>query len=472
MPLQADTLARIALLFQSRGLLTVRELQADLQLGQSRVSRLLMALGSRVIQIGKGQRSRYALRRDVRQLGNNWPIYRIGRDGHVEPWARLQSLHGGFLVEWLHAEPAWLEPAHPDGYFSGLPFFLEELRPQGFLGRLTARALAESGAYLLDPREWSQDDVLTFLLTKGDDLPGDLVVGERMLERAQRRQLAATQPVLVQAERNEAYPKMAERAAKGEAPASSAGGEQPKFLAHVNGPAGIRSVLVKFTAPISTPGAERWADLLLGEWHALETLRAENIPAAAAEIIDAGSRRFLEVERFDRVGPHGRRGVISMLSIEAALLEPSASDWIGAAAGLEAIHLMNKDAAAQLRRLALFGELIGNSDMHLGNMACWFGDQVPFNLAPVYDMLPMQFAPSGQGELVTRTLNPRPPLPESLADWTRACHLALSFWERVRSDPRVSRDFAKLASESHDTLSRLRDRFALSSRQTLEKVPN
>ena len=372
------------------------------------------------------------------------------------------AAHGGFLVEWRrHAEPTWLEPAHPDGFFTGLPFFLEELRPQGFLGRLTARALAESGAYSMDPREWSQDDVLAFLLNEGVDLPGDIVIGERMLERAQRRQLAAAQHVLALAARNDIYPEMAERATKGEAPASSAGGEHPKFMAHVNGPEGIRSVLVKFTAPTSTPGAERWADLLLSEWHALETLRAENISAAAAEIIDAGGRRFLEVERFDRVGPHGRRGVISLLSIEAALLGPSAQDWIGAAIAMEAMHIMDTEQAAQLRRLAFFGELIGNSDMHLGNMAYWFGDQVPFNLAPVYDMLPMLFAPSAPGRTGRACLQSPPALariagrldPEPAAGHS-------SFWRRIGSDQRVSRDFARLASECHDTVSRLRDRFA------------
>jgi hypothetical protein len=281
-----------------------------------------------------------------------------------------------------------------------------------------------------------------------------------MLERVQRRHLAATPPVLALAERDRVFPELAERATRGEAPASSAGGEHPKFLAQVKGPGGVRSVLVKFTAPTSIPGAERWSDLLLGEWHALDTLRAENIPAAESEIIDAGGRRFLEVTRFDRVGPHGRTGVVSLQAIEAALLEPSASDWIGAAASLEAVRLMDTAQATQLRRLALFGELIGNSDMHLGNMSFWFGDRVPFILAPVYDMLPMLFAPSAQGELVARSFSPRPPSPESLPDWTPACNWALGFWRRMRSDPRVSPNFARLASECHDAVSRLRDQFA------------
>jgi serine/threonine protein kinase HipA of HipAB toxin-antitoxin module len=268
--------------------------------------------------------------------------------------------------------------------------------------------------------------------------------------------------VMASSDRLQRYPAMAERAALGDVPGSSAGGEQPKFSARVATPDGVRSVLVKFTAPTSTPAGQRWADLLLAEWHALDTLRSETVSASKSAIIDAGGRRFLEVERFDRVGDSGRRGVISLGAVEAALLETAASTWIPASYGLEATRLLERESAEQLRRLASFGELIANTDMHPGNVGFWFGDGVPFQLAPAYDMLPMFLAPTTQGELVPRDFAPRPPSPELLPEWTRACHWALGYWQRIRDDGRFSRDFTGHADRCHQMVARLRDRFAVS----------
>lgn len=441
--------------------MSARELQEQLGLSQPSVFRILAALGSRILRIGARRSARYALRRNLGPLvGSQWPIYRIDRMGKATLWAQLTALHGGFLVVWSGADPRWLESTYPDGLFSGLPFFLEELRPQGFLGRLTAQALTKSGGYSPDPRQWSQDDVLTFLLNEGDDLPGDLVVGERMLERIQRRQLEDSRAAVTHADRAGRYPDLAESVTRGDAPGSSAGGEQPKFLASVMTADGVNPVLVKFSAPTSTPIGQRWADLLLSEWHALELLRAENISASKAEIFDARGRRFLEVKRFDRVQSFGRHGVLSLSGVEASMMDPSASSWISASYGLEAAQLLNPETAAQLRRLACFGELIANNDMHLGNVGFWFGDHAPLDLAPVYDMLPMLLAPTIQGELVHRDFTPRPPPPELLPDWTRACRWALEFWRRIRADDRFSPEFTAYAARWHDVVMRLRDRFA------------
>src|SRR5690606_41232569 len=56
-------------------------------------------------------------------------------------------------------------------------------------------------------------------------------------------------------------------------PGSSAGGEQPKFLARLlDGSGAERSVLVKFSAPMDQTPGRRWADLLACEWLALEIL--------------------------------------------------------------------------------------------------------------------------------------------------------------------------------------------------------
>jgi hypothetical protein len=60
---------------------------------------------------------------------------------------------------------------------------------------------------------------------------------------------------------------------------------------------------VKFTAPDDNPVSERWRDLLLAEHLALSVLGVET------EVFDFGGQRFLEIPRFDRTGPLGRKGL-------------------------------------------------------------------------------------------------------------------------------------------------------------------
>ena len=51
-----------------------------------------------------------------------------------------------------------------------------------------------------------------------------------------------------------------------------------------------------------------------------------------------------------------------------------------------------------------FGTLIGNTDMHSGNLSCLSEGRRPYELAPAYDMTPMAFAPTAGGGLPDRTL--------------------------------------------------------------------
>jgi hypothetical protein len=46
-----------------------------------------------------------------------------------------------------------------------------------------------------------------------------------------------------------------------------------------------------------------------------------------------------------------------------------------------------------------FGQLIGNTDMHNGNLSFMSEENCPLELSPVYDMLPMTFAPTSGGGL-------------------------------------------------------------------------
>ena len=98
--------------------------------------------------------------------------------------------------------------------------------------------------------------------------------------------------------------------------------------------------------------------------------------------------------------------------------------------------------------------------MHFGNLAFWLRDELPLHLAPVYDMLPMLWAPAAGGEIVPRTFAPLPPTPAQAADWSVAAGWAEVFWQRVAADDRVSPEFAAIARESGATVARLRGRFS------------
>jgi hypothetical protein len=460
------TAADLTLRLQTGGALTAQALAGALDVDRSTVARGLARLGDAVVPLGAARRARYALRRPVRTAGDHWAVSRIDAAGRACEWARLHALHGGWWVEWAGEPPAWAErAADREGFLDGLPFFLSDLRPQGFLGRIVARRVADALRVPADPRQWGDDDTLVFLQAEGDDLPGDLVVGDGPLRRVLASALDAnTEMTVPEAERSARYPELAARAIAGGRPGSSVGGEQPKFLTAVRrDDDAVQPVLVKFSPPMETPVGRGWADLLAAEGQALAVLAERGLATAGARVLDARGRRFLEVIRHDRVGRHGRRGVVSLEALHASLAGGPANDWPVAVESLGRAGLIDETGLAVVRRLHSFGELIGNSDMHFGNLSFWLDDTLPFRPAPAYDMLPMAWAPERFGEVADpaqRVFAPRPPLPGGLAAWREAAAWAAEFWRRVAEDETVSRYSAARAREAGAIVARMREHFA------------
>ena len=54
-----------------------KEIQLRLDISQASVSRGISQLGAEVLVLGRGPATRYALVRNVRDLGHDFPIYRI-----------------------------------------------------------------------------------------------------------------------------------------------------------------------------------------------------------------------------------------------------------------------------------------------------------------------------------------------------------------------------------------------------------
>ncbi|QWT46850.1 type II toxin-antitoxin system HipA family toxin YjjJ [Azospira inquinata] len=419
---------RLAFLL-GQGPLSPREIQEKLGLSQPTLSRAVQALGPEIIRIGRGRSIQYGLRDSGRGLGEI-PVYRVGEGGTLEDLGRL-----------LPVRPAGFVLIQPDGKTShsdSLPWWLDDMRPQGYLGRLYVARQWEHLGLPAQLKDWDDTHVLRALLQDGADCIGNLLLGEG----ARATFLADLPgPAIREEDLPEAYPRLAEAAARGALPGSSAGGEQPKFIAYVQGESGPRHVLVKFTLPAANPVSQRWRDLLLAEHLALQALNQAGIPAVSSRLLDWGNQRFLEGERFDRIGTLGRRGVFSLGTVDAQFTGVGRGGWTVICQALARAGILSQEGVGEAARLQAFGHLIGNTDMHPGNLSLIAAEAPPYALAPAYDMLPMAFAPTAGGDLPqTLASAPLPPAIGAEA-WRRALGVARDYLARLREESGFSAAF-------------------------------
>ena len=425
-------------LHQVGGVGTSTELQTRLGLSQPTVSRALSALvkQGRLLKVGAARSQQYLLPRHIEGVGSQIGIVRIDTQGRVSPFARMVALPGGRF--WVN-EADGLTQLH-----DGLPWFLDDMRPQGFMGQTFVQNHPEL-SLPADLRHWNDDHALKAMVLAGDDLPGNLIVGEQALASylSGVRQTAVVQQPEVD------YPQLAMLAMQGAQPGSWAGGEQPKFSALVNG----QAMLVKFSPSGDAPGDERSRDLLVCEHLALQTLAAAGLPAAESQIVIAGGRVFLQSKRFDRTDK-GRIGMVSLLVYDAQYVGEM-DNWSATAQRMAARQLMTSQDAQQLQLLEAYGLLIANTDRHYGNISFLLQDD-DWRLSPTYDMLPMFYAPV-KGELVERDFASRKlqPTSHTLAVWPQAKQLAQQFWQSVAADTRVSDAFKALAQANADVVAKL-----------------
>jgi serine/threonine protein kinase HipA of HipAB toxin-antitoxin module len=231
---------------------------------------------------------------------------------------------------------------------------------------------------------------------------------------------------------------------------SSAAGEFPKFAAarELDGSA-TAHVLVKFSGDDDSPAVRRWADLLVCEHLALDGARAlPTVASARSRTVAHAGRTFLEVERFDRVGNFGRRSLCSLEAVNAAFIGSDSLDWTVLATRLAQAGLLDAADAYRITLLWWYGRLIGNTDMHLGNLSFWSSDR--FVLAPAYDLLPMLYAPLPGGELPARELSPPLPLPAQREAWLAGAEAATAFWGRAATHGWISASFRATCAANAD----------------------
>jgi hypothetical protein len=306
----------------------------------------------------------------------------------------------------------------------GLPAEIADARPSGFLGRYFA---AVHGDLKLPPllSDWSDHHILLAMSRRGEDLPGNLIIGDESFARWQ-----GIEPV----SRNRAdYPSLAQATIAGHPPGSSAGGEQPKFGALI----GNQQMLVKFAGRggIGDMAARRWCDLLILEGIALKVISSYGIPAANTNIIETHDYWFLESERFDRVGVRGRIAVISLAAIHDNLADP----WARAAVALKEAGRLNAEDARRLCWLDAFGALIANTDRHQYNVI-FFSEGASLHLAPAFDQVSMLYAPMGDGQVPARQFTLPHATANTLDVWEQARNAAHQFWALGSEDRRLSDD--------------------------------
>jgi hypothetical protein len=468
---------RLSALLQRGAPVSAATLAAELGVSGPTMHRMLRELGDAVVVGGKARRARYALRRPWRVstggLAQDVPVFEVDATGRAEQVAQLQPIRPAGCRMDL-ASSAWpvVDEAR-DGWWPGLPYPIVDMRPQGYMGRQLARAEHRTLGVGDNPDAWSDDELLHVLATVGGDLGGSLIVGERAFERWRASSLRPFPPLALEA-LPAAYQALAEAAVAGGVPGSSAAGEFPKFAARrdLDG-AKTPHVLVKFSGAEGSATVRRWSDLLESEHVALACAReALDVAVASSRIVRHAGRTFLEVERFDRHGELGRSPLCSLGTLNAALLGDGSSDWTHLAQRLEGQGWLDAADKQRIERLWWYGRLIANSDMHLGNLslrpvvrqlqqALTHGADVGrrtvatqgLEAAPLYDMLPMLYAPLAGGEVPPpREFTPPLPLPAQRRVWLVACAAALEFWRRASLVPSISEGFRAICRANRDRL--------------------
>jgi len=394
------------------------QLMNVLGVSQPTLSRTIQGLARSVTSFRiKGERTpRYALLRELPQgLSARQRLYRHLRSGHIEPFAEVEFLCGGATLERM---------SKVTRLYEGLPPYMAFAAPSGFLGRRIAQEAAKHPGFPSSLKDWNDDHRVAYLFTMGTNLPGNLVFGDAALQR--ELDLRALRPTAAEGKRHH-YAEMATRL-KGTAYGSSAGGEQPKFLALVEDSG---HVIVKFAKLGS-----RMAELLPLEHLALKCLADVGVPASPTQLLVAGDHVFLEVQRFDRIGLTGRVGMLSAGAVDDEFFGQRDS-WPEFAARCVQARDLSPEDAHHVDTMAAFSELIGNSDRHFENISLLVREDGEYQgIAPAYDILPMRYASIGGGvdpdlstiEPKVGTIGAKP------AEWGNAFAAAARFWKAVQFD--------------------------------------
>lgn len=433
------TAVELVRLLRTRGASPGKDLRDALGISQATFSRLIRDCTPDILALGRGRSTRYAIPRTIAGVSREIPLFEVDENGQAHRTGLLVPLHGGAI---------WAERHGQGEVYGGMPFFVEDMRPQGFLGRAFARSkpVPDLPERITD---WNDDQVIRALTQRGDDTIGNIIIGEGAVRNFIAASAFEYLPIPL-ADQGTLFDEMAQVATEGQPPGSSAGGERPKFMAYAETGKGPRQVLVKFSPPRAGEVGQRWSDLLVCESIAAQVLGEAGVSSALSTIVQSAQRTHLVVDRFDRTGERGRRGVISLGAIDDHRFG-NRDNYTSAAARLERAGMISGQDAETIRLIHCFGMLIGNTDMHFGNISFFPLPGDRYALAPIYDMLPMLYSPVND-QMAAREFVPAELPIQAMGVWGQAFTLAGEFWRRVAEHPDVSAGFKALIRGNEEKL--------------------
>ena len=149
-------------------------LRTNLGVTRPTLARALAEMSAEIVTLGAARATQYALRDSFRGLAD-MPVYRVNATGQIKHLGQLCPVRpDGFVVLRIDGKT---------DYHEGLPWWLADMRPQGFLGRAYARQHASGLGLPPDVRHWSDTDALRALLASGGDAVGNLLLGDVARER-------------------------------------------------------------------------------------------------------------------------------------------------------------------------------------------------------------------------------------------------------------------------------------------------
>ena len=410
--------SQIAALLSANASLSAIELQAATGKSQPSISLAIAQLGDRVCKLGAARSTRYALTKDILGLPANQFLHFTDEAGRISEFGTLTQLHSRQIVVRAKSKRQWISAP------GELPWFLKPLRPQGFLGR---QYLQMRPDFPSDPDIWTAEQALYIAANHAADPPGAFGLGVFKAWRAPE----TTTEIGARALR---YDQLAAAIGKTLPAGSSAGGEQPKFLTGLaNGPA-YHHLIVKFSPPRESPFGKRWRALLHLEHLAQMILREHGIEAAQTRIVESSVRTYLESQRFDRIGLEGKRQVVAIDALHDEFVDAPRRNWIHTTEVLADKKLITSAELSAVARIYAFGQFIGNTDMHYGNLSFFVDnvDKASLTLAPVYDMLPMMWRPSvNTGELNVLPVATPVAMPSYPREQAEAREWAIAFWQQA-----------------------------------------
>lgn len=421
--------------------MTARELTRELGISQPTLSRLINSMQQDIVVMGRGRATCYGLPQKGVQEHIRIPVYSIDAKGDVHKYGLLTPLHGGQY--W------WQSVSSPGELFHHLPWLLQDALINGYSARAFAHRYGEQ--LKLSPRltDWTEEDMIFATSRCGEDRPGNLIIGDESL--AGYFDLVQNPPELIElSERSIEYPQLAAKILAREISPAQLSGEQPKFSVSLNERGSPSQMLIKFSPAANSKEAARYADLLVCEHLALETIRLAGHNAARSRLVITGNQTFLCIKRFDRRGAFGRLPVVSLRALHARIQAPC-DDWVSAAGRLQKEGLIRPDDAKKMYWLSLFSDMIGNSNQHFGNVSFLPHGKDNYLLAPVYGIRPTIYEPIA-GEIPARLFTPPPLRKEAGSELADARQAAILFWKSAAIDERISAGFRQICFENCEML--------------------